>query len=216
MTGISELFRAKWDEQWNSSVVAKGFTAADVRSGGRATKANPDKENADWWLENGPKFVESWVDFRDGSGWSIALVNGQPAIELGLTVELGGLPVQMHIDRIMVMGDGELTPDNFAIVDLKTGSQQPKSDLQLAFYAAGLEKALGWRPRWGGYWMARTGTLGFLADLDDYPLSMVEDLVGKFKIARDHSVFLPNMNHCHMCSVLEFCKYRNPKIGEYK
>jgi len=198
-------------------VTEKGYTLDDVRAGGRATKAFPNKEDSSWWMENGPKFVESWINFRNDSGWQIAVVNGTPAIEIGITVELGGVPVQMHIDRVMAMPNedgGAVTRDNFAIVDLKTGANPPKSDLQLAFYAAGMEKALGFRPRWGGYWMARQGSLGFLADLDDYPLEMVEDLIGQFRKARDHKVFLPNMSHCNMCAVVEYCKYRNPKKGD--
>jgi len=216
---VSDLFKQKWNEQFKKNVTDKGFTAADVRAGGRATKAYPNKEDESWWMDNGPQFVQSWLQFRSESGWHIAMINNTPAIEIGLTPLFAGVPVQMHIDRVMYMPGEPGEPDgpnNYAIIDLKTGSQPPKSDLQLAFYAAGMEKVLGFRPRWGGYWMARTGQLGFLADLDQYPLEMIEDLIDQFKKARDSKVFLPNMGHCYMCSVSEFCKYRNPEKGSWK
>lgn len=213
MTDTHDLFKTTWEAQKRSQVTLRGFTEADVRAGGRATKANPNKEDEAWWLANGPGMVDAWVDFRDSSGWQIAVMpNGEPAIEVGINLELGGLPVQMHIDRIMWMYGDDTTPNSFAIIDLKTGAQEPKSDLQLAFYAAGLEKAFGWRPRWGGYWMARKNTLNFLTDLDDYPLAMIEDMMSQFKRARDNEIMLPNMSHCMMCGVKDACKWRNTHL----
>jgi hypothetical protein len=212
MSEYLDLWKETWAAQKASQITSRGFTEADVRAGGRATKLNPNKEDETWWNEHGPGMIDAWVDFRNTSGWQIAVMpNGDPAIEVAVNVQLGGMPVQMHIDRIMWMAneDGDASQDSFAIIDLKTGAQQPKSDLQLAFYAAGLEKAFGWRPRWGGYWMSRKQSLGFLTDLNDYPLDMIEGMMAQFKRARDNEIMLPNMSHCVMCGVKDACKWRN-------
>lgn len=217
MTDIKQLWDSTFAKLTDQQVKLNGFTLDDVRAGGRATKAYPNKEDASWWNENGSQMVEAWVKWRDESGYKIAeIVSGTPAIEVGITTEIAGLTVQMHIDRVMYMPsqDGTYSADNFVIVDLKSGKNPPKSDLQLALYAAGIEKLYGWRPRWGAYWMAREGTLGHLVDLDLYPTPIIEDLLSKFKVARENGVFLPNMSHCPMCSVKEHCKYRNISIWE--
>jgi len=122
------------------------------RKAGRTTKANPDGEDESWWLEEGRRMLDSWVQFRTGQlGWSIwTTPDGKPAIEISMTPHMGDVPVQMGIDRVMVTPDGELV-----IVDLKTGKYTPSSDLQLALYAVGMEKTFGIRPKYGTYWMAR-------------------------------------------------------------
>lgn len=217
MTDIKQLWDTTFNKLTDQQVKLNGFTLDDVRAGGRATKAYPNKEDASWWNDNGSQMVEAWVKWRDESGYKIAeIVSGTPAIEVGITTEIAGLTVQMHIDRVMYMPsqDGEYSANNFVIVDLKSGKNPPKSDLQLALYAAGIEKLYGWRPRWGAYWMAREGTLGHLVDLDLYPTVIIEDLLSKFKVARENGVFLPNMSHCPMCSLKEQCKYRNISIWE--
>lgn len=212
-----------WDDTFKSleksQILDRGWTESDVRAGGRATKAYPDKENKSWWYDNGPAMVEAWETWRNTSGYQIAeLTPGTPAIEVGINIQLAEVPIQMHIDRVMYMpsADGNYSPDNFVVVDLKSGKNPPKSDFQLGLYAVGLEKVYGWRPRWGAYWMAREGTLGHLIDLDNYPSIIIEDMISQFKLARENKIFMPNFGHCAMCSVQEFCKYRNPKLWEIK
>jgi hypothetical protein len=217
VTNYLELFQSIWNKNKQAQIYDTGFQDTDVRAGGRATKEYPNKEDEQWWLNNGSQMVEAWVRWRDNSGWGIAdLGEGKPAIEVGIEASIGGIPVKMFIDRIMVIPSetGVLTRDNFVVLDLKSGKSAPKSDLQLALYATGIELAFGWRPRWGTYWMARTGETSPVIDLDLYPKEMFEDIFGKFKTARDNGVFLPNLNHCVMCSVVEFCKYRQPDLWE--
>lgn len=215
MIDIKKLWKDTWDEQQASQIASKGFTEADVRAGGRATKEWPNKEDKNWWMQHGPDMVQSWVDWRERSGYQIAdMGDGTPGIEVGISTDIGGLPVKMFIDRVMYIPTegGEVTRDNFVVLDLKSGKSAPKSDLQLAFYATGIELAYGWKPRWGTYWMARTGETSPLIDLDNYPKEMFEDIIGKFKTARDNGVFIPNLNHCTMCSVVEYCKYRRSEL----
>lgn len=181
-----------------------GQPTSDWRAGGRATKDNPDKENGVWWASNGRGMLQRWVDWRNGAhGWKIwRNSDGIPAIELGLIVNFGDVPVKMHIDRVMVTPAGELV-----ILDLKTGQRTPSSDLQLAFYAVGMELALGIRPQYGTYWMARSGTTSALVDLDFYTKEMIIDMVAQFDKARKAHLFIPNLNNCKMCDLTEHCQY---------
>jgi hypothetical protein len=103
----------------------------------------------------------------------------------------------------MINPDGELI-----VLDIKTGVRTPSSDLQLAFYAAGMEEMLGIRPRYGAYWMARAGQTSELIDLDYFTKDNIIDIVTKFDTARKQELFIPNLNHCIMCNVKDQCKYK--------
>ena len=125
----------------------------EFRAGGRATKAYPNKEDASWWLDNGPKMGDFWVQFRHDSGYQMYhLPDGAPAIETELNVEIGGVNMKGFLDRLMVAPTGELV-----VVDIKTSSKAPMTYTQLGTYAIMTEKLLGIRPTLGSYFMARTG-----------------------------------------------------------
>lgn len=173
------------------------------RAGGRVSKAWPEKENDDWWMANGPSMVDNWVKWRNGCGWSLFELNGRPAIELGIDFEVDGeYAVKMFIDRLMVNEHGELV-----VVDLKSGSSSPKSDLQLAMYAYGCEKILGVRPKWGTFWKAREGTTTPLVDLDAFPSEKVEFIVSGFDKLRKSGIFLPNLDECGYCGFKNICEW---------
>jgi hypothetical protein len=116
--------------------------------------------------------------------------------------------VKMVLDRVMVNPEGELI-----ILDIKTGRNTPSSDLQLAFYAAGMEQTFGIRPRWGTYWMARQGGTGVPLDLDLVPTSTVEYLIKEFNRARKANLYIPNLTNCKMCSRTDYCKWRNGSLA---
>ena len=210
----SEFLDKTWLDAFNHEKERQesstGLETATWRSGGRATKANPDKENGVWCIEQGRCMLQKWADWRTGShGWQLwSDGNGVPAIEIGMSPVLGGVTVQMHIDRVMVTPEGELI-----ILDLKTGARTPSSDLQLAFYAAGMEKTFGIRPKYGTYWMAREGMTTPLVDLDFYSMEMIEQMVSDFDKARQAHLFIPNLNHCKMCDLTTQCKWFNKKEG---
>lgn len=204
-----ELFLQYWNEQKASQIASTGQETALWRAGGRATKANPDKENEDWWIANGGEMVQRWIDWRKNSNWTIwTTPQGEAGIELALNIELGGVPIKMALDRLMVTPDGELV-----VLDLKSGRTQPSSDFQLGMYAVGIEKVFGIRPKYGTFWMARDGMTSPLVDLDKWTIELVEELVVKFDYARRNDIFLPNFNHCKLCSMKSECKYQN---GENK
>ena len=185
---------------------AEGHKPEDIRAGGRATKEYPNKEDGTWWLKHGPLMVDRWVDWRSNSGWQIwNTPDGIPAIELGMMVEMAGVPVKMSIDRVMVTPEGELV-----VLDIKSGSRTPQSDLQLAFYAAGLDLAYGIRPKFGTYWMARTGIASSFIDLDVMPTYKIVDMVRMFDSTRRQGLFIPNFKHCTICPFTAVCEWRKP------
>lgn len=182
----------------DSGVPFEGFKA-----GGRASKAWPNKEDGSWWEANGPKMLESWLAWRKGSGWSMWYPEEDtPAIELGIEYQVGDAEIKMFIDRVMVTPDGELV-----VLDLKTGARTPSSDLQLAVYAAGIERKYGVRPAYGAYWMAREGITSQLSPLDYLPADRIEALVENFDKARKAGIFLPNTTNCFYCSVAQYCEW---------
>ena len=198
---IQDLWNESWERQKALSVASSGLPEASWRAGGRATKAYPNKENEEWWQANGPQMLQAWADWRK-NGWKLWVgPTGVPAVELALNPMLGGVMVKMVIDRVMVTPDGELV-----ILDLKSGRTEP-NPLQLAFYAAGIDKMFDIRPRYGTYWMARSGTTTPMIDLDKWETPMIESLVKQFDDARNNGVFLPNHSTCKMCSVTQHCQW---------
>lgn len=208
-----------WIKAWDAESKDRGYdqiAKEDFRQSSRTTKANPDGENYDWWYSNGISFVKSWIQWRKNSGWKIwTTPDSKPGIELMMEPVFDDTKVKMVVDRVMVTPEGELV-----IIDLKTGRNTPSSDLQLAFYAAGMEQSFGTRPRWGAYWMARQGGTSSMLDLDEVPSSTIESLIREFNRARRANLFVPNMTACKICSRIDYCKWRNGSlahtIGETK
>lgn len=190
-----------WTKAWTKETKDLDLTTARVA--GRATKANPNKEDATWWNEQGPVWVEQYIQWRKANkNWKLwKTPQGAKAIELELNPIIADVPVKMVIDRVFEV-DGELV-----IVDLKTSSRRPASDLQLGFYKVGLEKMLGVTVNQGNYWMSRDAGTGEMIDLSRYTLDMLEYLVSGFDKARQAGIFLPNLSSCSYCGLTEHCTF---------
>lgn len=177
--------------------------AKDIRSAGRPTKDRPNGEDELWWLANGPAMVQRWIDWRKSSGWDVwKAPDGRPGIELELMPTFGDVPVKMFIDRIFVIPQTR----NAVVVDLKSGKRTPASDLQLAFYAAGIKAEFGIDISYGAYWMARTGELTPIQSIARYSLPLLTYWVNKFVEARESGIYLPNLTElCRACGVNRYC-----------
>ena len=209
--------RAVFEQRW-----AENYKLADngmpFRAGGKKSTAYPNKEDARWWLDNGPKMLDYWVQFREVSGYTIyELPGGVKAVETELNTEVGGVSMKGFLDRLMVSPEGELI-----VVDIKTSSKAPVTYTQLGTYAILTEKTMGIRPVKGAYWMARTGELTEPVELDHYTESRLATHVKGFKIAVDNNIFIPQPGFmCGTCSVNHACyavKGKNshlyPELGE--
>jgi hypothetical protein len=191
-----------WDQAWLES---KGdIDLTNARVGGRATKANPNKEDVTFWQSQGPKWVEAYIAWRkQNSNWKIwTAPDGNKGIELALTPVVAGVPVKMIIDRVFEV-NGELV-----IVDLKTSQNTPTSSLQLGFYKLGLEQTFGIEVKWGTYYMSRGNNISEMVDLSEYTYDKMEYLITQFDNARKNAIFLPNTNSCqYMCGLTEYCQF---------
>jgi hypothetical protein len=196
-----------WDKAWAQEAEGKDLTNARV--GGRATKANPNKEDVNFWQATGPQWVQAYIDWRKANpDWKLwKTPQGAPAIELAMLPEFAGVPVKMILDRVFEV-NGELV-----IVDLKTSQQTPTNTLQLGFYKVGMLKTFGIDVKWGTYWMARQHGVSPLVSLEKYTEDKLEYLVSGFDKARKAGIFLPNTNNCqYKCGLTDYCTF-STKIG---
>lgn len=198
---MNELWTKAWD------IESKDVDLTTARVGGRATKANPGKEDATWWNEMGPTWVNNYIMWRKNNPqWKIwTTPQGARAIELELNPIIAGVPVKMFIDRIFEV-NGQLV-----IVDLKTSARRPASDLQLGFYKVGVEKMLGVEVNLGNYWMSRESGTGEMIDLSRYTYDTLEYFVDKFQTARKSGIFLPNLSSCSYCGLAAHCQFTKEK-----
>ena len=196
-----------WDKAW--ALEAEGKDLTNARVGGRATKANPNKEDVTFWQSTGPQWVQAYIDWRKANpDWKLwKTPQGAPAIELAMLPEFAGVPVKMILDRVFEV-NGELV-----IVDLKTSQQTPTNTLQLGFYKVGILKTFGIDVKWGTYWMARQHGVSPLVSLEQYTEDKLEYLVSGFDKARKAGIFLPNTNNCqYKCGLTAHCQF-STKIG---
>jgi hypothetical protein len=196
-----------WNKAWAQESEGKDLTNARV--GGRATKANPNKEDVTFWQSTGPQWVQAYIDWRKANpNWKLwKTPQGAPAIELAMLPEFAGVPVKMILDRVFEV-NGELV-----IVDLKTSQQTPTNTLQLGFYKVGMLKTFGIDVKWGTYWMARQHGVSPLVSLEQYTEDKLEYLVAGFDKARKAGIFLPNTNNCqYKCGLTAHCQF-STKIG---
>jgi hypothetical protein len=196
-----------WDKAW--ALESEGKDLTNARVGGRATKANPQKEDVNFWQATGPQWVQAYIDWRKANpSWKLwKTPQGAPAIELAMLPEFAGVPVKMILDRVFEV-NGELV-----IVDLKTSQQTPTNTLQLGFYKVGMLKTFGIDVKWGTYWMARQHGVSPLVSLEQYTEDKLEYLVAGFDKARKAGIFLPNTNNCqYKCGLTAHCQF-STKIG---
>jgi len=194
-----------WANAWATETKGLDFTTARVA--GRSTKANPNREDADWWNTTGSQWVDNYILWRKSNpSWKIwTTPQGARAIELELNPVIAGVPVKMVIDRVFEV-NGELI-----IVDLKTSARRPTSDLQLGFYKVGIEQMLGVQVNQGNYWMSRESGTGEMIDLSRYTLDVLEYLVSGFDRARKDGIFLPNLSSCSFCGLTDHCQFTKEK-----
>lgn len=195
-----------WQEAWDASKGEVDLSTARV--GGRATKANPNKEDVNFWQSKGPEWVQAYIAWREhNKNWKIwTAPDGNPGIELALTPVIEGVPVKMIIDRVFEV-NGELV-----IVDLKTSQNTPTSSLQLGFYKLGLEQQFGIEVKWGTYYMSRGSNISEMVDLSEYTYDKMAYLIKTFDKARQSGVFLPNTNNCqYMCGLTQYCQFSTKK-----
>lgn len=190
-----------WNTCWAKAEVQLP-EGVEPRAGGRKSTAWPNKENRDWWLHHGPKMVQAWVDWRSTSGYQfLEMPDGSPAVEVPVVFEFDEVLVKGYIDRVMVDPNGQVV-----VVDLKTGSREPASSLQLAVYALGLQRTSGITATLGGYWMARQGDIPNLNSLSHLTGDLVGGWFNDVRRGIEAEIFVPKVSPlCNSCSVSAYC-----------
>ena len=203
-----ELASELWQDAWKVCVGDKDLTNARVS--GRATKANPNKEDVTQWQKQGVTFVQDYIKWREANpDWKIwTTPDGRKAVELDLEVPIGNIPIKVGIDRIFEV-NGQLV-----IIDLKTSSsEQYLSTLQLGFYKVAIEVAYGVEIKYGNFYMARKASMSDWVDLSDYTYEKLEYLVNQFDKSRKAAIFMPNASSCKLCGFSKECTFSTKKEG---
>lgn len=175
---------------------------------GRASKDWPNKEDEAWWKHHGPAMVLNWKSWRRVTPWELLPIPNEETgefiepIEYSFKLDLDGVSDWGAIDRVFTY-QGELI-----VVDLKTGRNAPKKGDQLGDYATAVEVAVGKRPTYGFYWMAREGGTTEAYALDR-PRMSKDGMAKTFAMTMkgiESGVFLANVGMlCNYCSVRDFC-----------
>lgn len=193
-----------WEICW-AKQVATIDDPSTVRAGGRATKENPNKEDAVWWNANGPHLVRAWLDWKDArvnEGWTLL------DVEHSFEIELGTVPVRGFIDRIMADANGQVH-----VIDLKTGSRPPSSSLQTAIYALAYEYNTGTKPTFGSYFMNRKGEPTTPAVLSKYTAELVGGWFNMARRAIEAEIFVPHASGlCLSCPVKDKCSLNTGQV----
>ncbi|CCB74379.1 Gene 69 protein [Streptantibioticus cattleyicolor NRRL 8057 = DSM 46488] len=139
-----------------------------------------------------------WVAEHRPEVWTTPA--GKPAVELGFTVELGGVVVRGIIDLLVMEADG----DAVRVRDLKTGSI--KSRFQLETYAVAIESLYDVPVRRGDWYLAKDGRLSRPVALDQVSPAEVGERYATMDAGVKAGRFEANPGYgCRFCDVSHGC-----------
>jgi putative RecB family exonuclease len=209
---LKVIFETSLETEIRKNEETTNFPRSEWRASGRVSKEWPEKENERWWRVSGPSMLARWANWRLSSGWEIAMVTNSegvemPAIEIPFTINLGGVPVRGFVDR------GFERNGEYLCVDLKSGSQEPKTAGQLATYRAGVLEEYGVDMKWGAFWMARTGVSSSLHDLTLWTPQRLDFTYRESREVQKRGAFMHRpSNLCSACAFAAYC----PEVGGEK
>jgi putative RecB family exonuclease len=209
---IEELTLLKLNELAAKTAEKSGVPESEWFTAGRGKG-----QGREYWEENAPTMVSNWLTWRTRVGWEIAFFEDDdeidhPMIELdlesffrlNLTLEVDAeTKVVGAPDRVMVLPNGELV-----IVDVKSGSSTPKTQMQQGLYATLLELLGHRRPRYGTFVKVKEpdGVHTTLAPLAKYDERFFTQMFGAFRAQLETGMFLPNVgDNCRTCGVQAAC-----------
>lgn len=200
---------------------------AEIQAFMRITPKTPTGEpDLSWWADAGrykavddikrrervglgqvEQYVQYYLAHPDERPWTTP--DGQPAIELELTVDLGGVAVVAKIDTVISHPQYELIVRDTRIKVPRLGTHQ------LCVYAVAINERYGTAIDQGDYWNADTGRptpVRSLVGRDDDPCT-TEHLSRRFAAFEDNITagnFPPVSDPaiCGSCSVNSSCKFR--------
>lgn len=202
-------------DKFNEEIIlaAEAAPGMDFRAGGKATKANPNKEDGVWWRNDGPVQVKQYCEWREAHSlleiWHTP--DGQPAVELAFDMPMDDYSpaVRGYIDRVFV----NTATGDLIVVDIKTGSRIPADFTQLAIYATAVEVQFGVRPQFGCYYMSRKREMTTPMDLSRFNATMLGQWFAKAREGIERNIFIPHLTSmCGTCEVADFCYAKNADV----
>ncbi len=195
------MWRESFDAEIETVQNKSGSNPFDWRRGGRSTKDNPNKEDGNWWDENGERMFFDFINAWQSSGFEIWVSpEGVPGIEIGFNNLFGDVPIKAFADAVVMSGN-ELT-----VIDFKTGSYMPDSSLQLGVYASLMELQFGVRPTKGYYYSARKAQFIESTGIERWTIPVLTEMFRQFNLGIENQIFLPNIGmSCGTCGVKEYC-----------
>lgn len=127
---------------------------------------------------------------------------GEPASEVRIEADFGGINVLGIVDLIMV------NPETGALLvrDIKTGTKLPVGTRQLVTYRWMINKKYGVDPQYGDYWMAKNGVPTPRSYLGNFTEAQVSAWYQMMDYAEKQGIYIPNPgDHCRICDVARFC-----------
>lgn len=203
MNTSERLFKDAFSAEVADTIATEPDTRRWSVAGKGKVKSNPAGEDGKWWVANGPAMVERWITWRRRVAWKVATMpDGSPGIEVSLEfMTPKGRMIKGFADRVMVTPTGE-----WVIVDLKSGARSPESDLQLGFYRYEIFNVFGVDIKYGAYWMARTGEMSDIYNINRLSPQLFALWMDRFDKAIEHGIFLPNISFkCRGCPMRDYC-----------
>lgn len=204
--------------EWTDKTVQREWNIHFTNHLDKLRKAEPNEWNwrrsqsepIERWNVIGPQFVQSYIDWRQRSPYTIwTTPDNLPAIELDISGYLPGCPVEIkaYLDRVF----HDPVFDQLIIVDLKTGERPPKNSDQFATYAALLAaKYPGVAPALGAPFMNRRATLGTPYPLLAFTPEAVGEIYGKAWEQIQSGEFPATPGEaCFLCDVSASCAAKN-------
>lgn len=157
-------------------------------------------EDYDWWVARGDDMFDSYVKWRNLTGWDVLGVEE----EFSVQPEGLSLPFVGFIDRRFRMSTGHVV-----VVDIKTGYRMPKMRTQLNEYAAA-SRIDGNQVDAVTFYDARWGSSDGLTWPIDWDANKLVEHVAPVEQAILAEKFdpQPDANKCRYCPVRQHCEYK--------
>lgn len=181
-------------------------------------EGGPDKKDVVWWNHFGPICLDKWVAWRKETGYEIAVLGNEPAIELKFQIMAGKTPVTGCIDRVFKDQAG-----NLIVVDLKFGSRPQTSSIQPVTYALGLSGTYGVDPKYVTFWRPwektedkkpspSGGTTPYLTVTGER-MAYAGHLFEMADRGIANGIYMPDPDSCGICPVADFCRLHDAKLS---
>lgn len=196
---VQDAFLASYDERIELAHRIEPDTSLWLRGGRTATETDVAKRRA-----LGLEQIETYMVYVAREGLMPALIDGNPAVELSMSVDAGEFEIVCRADLVLVDSTGKLL-----IRDLKTG-KRPDWPLQLILYGYAFEETYGRKVWWGDYYLAKLGQATAPIDLTEIPKAEIIRWFVAMDAEERAGHYWPNPTNCFTCEFKHQCQFFLP------